>query len=216
MACRGVLSQGAMEQALAASVTAAWRPRAPHYLMGARIDAANAMLFLAKAEANEVEPSIEARASAEPNLSKSPAVQKAVADAVRSILERVDTLLGPMFRNIVASNSVESLEADAESDGWNDLEGLATLRDKLRGNVASRAELVKAIAQVQALAPEVRNENLEATLRAQAEWTTAVLALIDKRRKIAIDRLRADVIEQAAEVEQEAEAWSAVDSDGWG
>ena len=95
------------------------------------------------------------------------------------------------------------------------MEGLATLRDKLRGNVASRAELVKAIAHVRALAPEVRNENLEATLRVQAEWTTAVLALIDKRRKIAIDRLRADVIEQADEVEQEAEAWSAVDSDGW-
>src|SRR5450631_3320003 len=146
---RGRAITKAMEQALAASGSVAWPPRAPHYLMGARIDAANAMLFLAKAEANEVEPSIEARASAEPNLSKSPAVQKAVGDAVRTILEKVDTLLGPMFRNIVAGNSVESLEAEAESDGWNDLEGLATLRDKLRGNVASRAELVKVLAQVQ-------------------------------------------------------------------
>jgi hypothetical protein len=183
--------------------------------MGARIDAANAMLFLAKAEANEVEPSIEARVLAEPNLGKPPAVQKAVGDIVRVILEKVDTLLRPMFRNIVTGNSVESLEADAESDGWNDLEGLATLRDKLRGLVVSQAELVKTIAQIQALAPEVRNESMEATMRAQAEWATAVLALIDKRRKIAIDRLRADIIEQAAEVEQEAEAWSAVDSDGW-
>lgn len=204
-----------MEQALAGSVTAAWRPRAPHYLIGARIDAANAMLFLAKAEANEVEPSIEAQASTEPHLRKSPAVQKAVGDAVRAVLEKMDTLLGSMFRNIIADHSVESLEADAESDGWNDLEGLATLRDKLRVLVASRAELVKSIAQVKALAPEVRNENLEATMRAHIEWTTAVLALIEKRRKIAIDRLHADVTEQAAEVEQEAEAWSTVDSDGW-
>ena len=139
-----------MERALAARGNGAWRARAPHYLMGARIDAANAMLFLAKAEANEVEPSIEARVLAEPNLRESPAVQKAVGDAVRAILEKMDTLLGLMFGNIVAGNSVESLEADAESDGWNDLEGLATLRDKLRGLVASRAELVKSIAQVKA------------------------------------------------------------------
>ena len=212
-----------MEQAVATGGNRGQRRRAPHAVMNARIRAVSAVVDLAKTESalDEMDSSIQNPAPSPPlkptaaavaAWKKTPEFEKIKA-GLRANLERMDATLTPFVRAIVVDTAIESLESDAE--GWDDLEDLAALRDKLRILQTKLVEIEDIVEQMRKFDDDLQNESLSTTLRLNKEWAKAGFELVEKCRAKALASLKADIEAQASEVAEVAREWSNTDADGW-